>query len=493
MPKPQILLVDDSELMRGALERALGMEYTVSGVASRAEALKRLSPPPDAVLLDLRLDESDPTNTEGLALLEELRQRHPDVPVIMITAYGDVESAVACMRRGAADFIQKTSDLRELKARIEKALEQAQVATRLREIEQRLDVVEPRQLVGTSDAIRRVKELVAGAAKDGRVTVLLTGESGTGKELVARAIHASGPRARRPFIGAALIDRPASTIEGELFGYEPGAFTDARRRHVGLLERAHGSVLFLDEIGTLPQEIQPKLLRFLEERVITRLGGGVEIPVDVQVVAASNSDLRDLVHQGRFREDLYYRLRVYEIRLPPLRDRPEDIPLLVDHFLARFEAAARGVKGVATDALDAMMRYRWPGNVRELRNAIEAAVIKASLRRHPRIELEDLPEDVRFALVNEPSTADRGGANAAEGSLALALARTELAAIDRALRACGGKKTEAWKMLGLNDRFALRRRVHHLLGNYPELAQEFPALAAAYRRGARPRRPATSE
>jgi two-component system, NtrC family, response regulator AtoC len=474
-----ILLVDDSEAFRRSLGRALARDYRVTAVSGAEPAYAELSPPPDAVLLDLRLAGDDCDDQESLILLRQLKAMLPQVPVIMVTAFGDVETAVECMRLGAADFIQKGGDFRELKARIEKALEGARVSSRLRQLEEELAVSQPRELLGTSRPMREVKEMIAAVAREALISVLITGETGTGKELVARSLHMSGRRSDQPFVGVALAALPGSTVESELFGHEKGAFTDAQRLHIGLIERAHGGVLFLDEIGELSSAVQVKLLRFLEERVIHRLGGQREIPVDVQVVAATNADLASLIRRGRFRDDLYYRLKVCEIRLPAVRERDEDIGLLTEHFLVKF-GQGKGITFASEAAADALTRYRWPGNVREVRNAIEAAVLKASLHHRHAIEFEDLPEEIRTAARDSAPVIP--GDDEAPASLEEALARTELAHVDEALRRAGGRKSEAWKLLGLNDRFVFARRVRRLCSRYPDLAARYPAITAAFGR-----------
>ncbi|MFZ5926296.1 MAG: sigma-54-dependent transcriptional regulator [Acidobacteriota bacterium] len=472
--KPVLLLVDDNEAFRRSLTAALSREYEVQVAASRAEARQLVVCRPDAVLLDLRLDDADPANAEGLEFLRELRRDWTGIPVVMITGYGDVATAVECMREGAVDFVEKVADLREIRARLERALEHAHLVHRMEALEEELRIVAPRELVGDSPQMREVKALVAAAAQDASITVLIEGETGTGKELVARAIHASGPRRSKPFVAVAIAALPATMVESELFGYEKGAFTGAERRHIGHLERAHGGVLFLDEIDELEPSVQVKLLRFLQERVLTRLGGAGEIPVDVQIVAATNEDLRRLVQEGKFREDLYHRLRVFEIRLPALRDRRNDISLLVNYFFQKLGGPARGLSGIEPAASDLLCRYRWPGNVRELRNTMERAILKAGIAKHRRIEVSDLPAELK-----EPAAADTPYV-AEDAALEEALARTELAEVERALEKAGGKKTEAWKLLGLNDRYALRRRVLRLLENYPSLADQFPRVRAAY-------------
>jgi DNA-binding NtrC family response regulator len=368
------------------------------------------------------------------------------------------------------DFIQKVADLREIRARLERALEHARLARRVAQLEQE---IEPRELIGESIRMREVKEFVAAAAREGNVTVLVVGETGTGKELVARAIHACGPRREGPFVAVHIAGLPETMVESELFGHERGAYTGAHQTVAGYLERAHGGVLFLDEIDELKADIQVKLLRFLEERKITRLGGSKQIPIDIQLVSATKAPLGERVSEGRFRADLYYRLRVFEIRLPPLRERREDIPLLAVHFFKTFGGPARGVTGIAQEAMDLLCSYDWPGNVRELRNVIEAAILKATLRQHRQVEPSDLPVEIHGAIACPTSRAERS-------LLEEALARAELAEVERALAQTGGKKTEAWKLLGLNDRFALRRRVRRILQSHPQLAEQFPMVCAAY-------------
>ena len=474
MAKPILLLVDDNDAFRASLEGALSRDYGVKAAASRKEARSLLIPSPDAVLLDLRLDDSDPTNFEGLEFLKELRRERPAIPVVMITGYGDVSAAVECMREGAVDFVEKVTDLREIRVRLVRALEHAHLAQRVAALEEELEIVAPRDLIGECPQMREVKALVAAAAHDGNVSVLIEGETGTGKELVARAIHASGPRRTKSFVGVAVAALPPTTVESEIFGHEKGAFTGAHESRSGYFERARGGVLFLDEIDELDSGIQVKLLRFLEERTFTRLGGVREISVDVQIVTASNDDLRRLVSEGKFRDDLYHRLRVFEIRLPPLRDRRGDIHLLVNHYFGKLGGPPRGISGVEPAAMDLLCRYRWPGNVRELRNVIESALLRAGIRKHNRIEAGDLPSDLTGDLRPE----DQGISE--DGALGEALARAELAEVERALEKTGGRKTEAWKLLGLNDRYAMRRRVLRILSSHPHLADQFPRTREAY-------------
>lgn len=479
--RPTLLVIDDSAEYCSALDRALATSYRVGTAQTAAEAIARSSPAPDMILLDLRLDPHSDSEDQAQELLRYFVRELPETPVLIITAYGDVDRAVECMRLGAADFVEKGKGTAELKVRLERALERAQLASRVQQLEAELAVVEPRELIGKSAALAQVKELIAGVARDGQVTVLVTGETGTGKELVARAVHASGARASRPFAPVAIAALPPSTLESELFGHEKGAFTDAKRRHIGVIERAQGGVLFLDEIAELAQGSQVKLLRFLEERVITRLGGEQEIAVDVQVIAATNAVLKESVANGRLREDLYYRLRVCEIHLAPLRERREDVPLLVEHFVSRL-GRSRGVVSQTAEAMECFMACDWPGNIRELRNAVEAAVLRAGLRRSTQIAYGDLPEEMRGGgAVHVTQTAGSEGPMVEPLiSLPEALARAELEQVERALRASGGRKSEAWKVLGLNDRFALTRRVKRIVARFPALAANYPNVQEAF-------------
>jgi DNA-binding NtrC family response regulator len=477
MPKPVLLLVDDNQDALNSLTRLLKREYEVRTATTQSEALQQLSPPPDIALLDMRLEEDEPDNREGIALLETLHQQFPDMPVLMHTAHGDVDAAVECVRLGAVDFIEKPrADISEITVRLARALEQARLRRRVTNLEQELNLIEPRQIVGASKQIVEVKQAIEAVASDGHVTVLIEGESGTGKELVARALHASGWRQSGPFVPVVLASLPPALIEGELFGYESGAFTDARRRHIGYLERAKDGLLFLDEIGELELPLQVKLLRFLEEREFERLGGTTAIKVDVQVVAATNSDLRAEVKAGKFREDLYFRLKGFEIKIPPLRERPEDIPLLVDHFLNLFHQQGRKVLRCSPQAMDRLLQSQWPGNIRQLRTTMESALFRAFYRKHMEVEVEDLPPE----LTESETTPQEALPSTDEVSLDEALAKTELAYIERALQQVQGKKTEAWKLLGLNDRFALLRRVKKIADRYPHLMNGFSFVKSAY-------------
>ena len=470
MSSPTLLIVDDNGGFLASLKRALRQDYDVRTAPSQEEALQQLSPPPNVVLLDLRMDEDDPTNREGIELLQTLNDRFPDLPILMITAHGDLDAAVECMRQGAVDFIQKSrANVQEIKTRLERALEHARLSRRVSELEREIQLVEPRKIVGAGTAIENVKRYIEAVARDANATVLIRGETGTGKELVARAIHASGRRREGPFVPVVLNALPDETIESELFGYERGAFTGAEKRRIGYLEKAHGGLLLLDEIGEMHPDVQVKLLRFLEEREFERLGSTEPIEVDVQIVTATNADLERRVDAGRFREDLYFRLKVHEIVVPPLRERREDIPLLVDHFLQLFRGQGKEVVSIAPKALDALKKHDWPGNVRQLKNALESAIFRAGMHQHEEVTMDDLPAEVQ-----EPDTPSSVDLDAEDTDIDALLARAELSYAEQALKAAEGKITEAWKLLGYNDRFVFSRRIRRILERYPNVAGDFP-------------------
>jgi DNA-binding NtrC family response regulator len=371
-----MLLVEDDPLIRRSLSSRLRRSgHRVREVDTVDGARRALSAENfDAVLLDYRL----PDGT-GFDVMERVEQDQPGVPCLILTAHASVQHAVEAMRRGAFTYIEKPVDAETLEVQVSKALEARDLALENRKLRR---LREPsrgaRAFLGVSLAADRVRELIRRVAASPARAILVHGESGSGKGVVARAIHEESPRAERSFVPITCSAVPDNLLESELFGHEPGAFTDARKRKMGLLEAADKGTMFLDEIGDMPEGLQAKLLGVLEEHKFRRIGGLKEIEVDVRVVSATHRDLDELVKSGRFREDLLYRLRVIPIEIPPLRDRPEDIPILAAHF-AREIAAGWGRKApqIADDAMDVLRHRAWPGNVRELRNAIERAVILA--------------------------------------------------------------------------------------------------------------------
>ncbi len=393
-----IFLVDDDDGSRDAMKRTLErVGYTLRAFPSAEEALEQLAAgaPVDAIVSDVRMPEMD-----GYEFLRAVRVEHPNLPFLLVTAYAEVEDAVAALQEGADDYLTKPVKMQELRQRVQLQLERRVLSEENRRLHQRLEKTFGFEgIVGHSPAMEQLLERLRVAAPT-RSTVLIVGESGTGKELVANALHQNSPRSKGPFVAINCGAIPGEILESELFGHEKGAFTGAHQKRIGLIERASGGTLFLDEISELSPDLQVKLLRVLEERHIMRVGGAVQIPVDFRLVAATNRDLAKWVDTGRFRQDLFYRLKVVTLAIPPLRERREDIALFVQHFLEYFNTELdRSVHGVHPAVLSALKRQQWPGNVRELRNLIESMVLFAG---SDEISIEDLPADYRMASETGP-------------------------------------------------------------------------------------------
>ena len=448
-----ILVIDDEAAIRESLEVLLTLEgYTVRMAVDGEEGLRVLDLENfDLVLLDLALP-----GQSGLELLPLIKERQPELPVIMITAYGTVDNVVDAIRAGAENFVQKPWDNEKLLADIRSAVARHKAEEEnlqlKRTLKQRYNFS---NIVGKSEIMLRVFDLVAQVAPS-RSTVLIQGESGTGKELIAKAIHANSPRRDKPFVPINTGAMPSELLESTLFGHVKGAFTSAIASKKGLFEVANGGTLFMDEIATMGMDTQAKILRVLQDRRFMHLGGIQEIQVDVRIIAATNIDLRQAVRDGRFREDLFYRLNVISVDLPPLRSRREDIPLLVNHFL-EFYANENGLspRKLSADALRALVDYEWPGNVRELENSIERA---CALSSGPILHLGDLPT----LLQNQGLEARRSvaaGELVAEGSQAqlTTLAEMEREAILGAIRALNGDKLQAAKLLGIGKTTLYRK------------------------------------
>ncbi len=388
----RLLIVDDEADGRAALaELVQRWGFEVVAAADGAEALRRaIEWHPDVILTDLVMP-----NMDGLWLLRALRAEMPDVPVLLLTGRGSIQVAVQAIQEGAFDFIEKPLEIDRLRLVLDRALEKKETMREVQALRRRVAALAPgSDLVGGGPAMGRVVELLKKVAPS-TASVVVTGESGTGKEIVARAIHGLSPRAARPFVAVNCSAIPAGLIEAELFGAEKGAFTGADQRRLGTFELAHHGTLFLDEIGELPAEFQAKFLRVLEERRFRRLGGRAEVEVDVRVICATNRDLREEVRRGRFREDLFFRLNVFSVHLPALRERREDVPVLAQHFVEKFNGeTGKRVRGFTPAALAALQAHAWPGNVRELRNAVERAMI---LVEGETIGAEQLPPDLAGA------------------------------------------------------------------------------------------------
>ena len=443
--KPVILVVDDEKNTREGLARALRGEYEVAEAENGLRALEWLeTQAADVVLSDLRMPGLD-----GMALLARLLARDPRPVVILLTAYGNIETAVEAMRRGAYDFLAKPVNLDRLELLLKRALGERRLDAENQRLKAQLDAKFGfENIIGASPAMQEVFQTIRQVAPT-RATVLIQGESGTGKELVARALHQCSPRAQGPFVPVHCAALAPTLLESELFGHEKGAFTGAVERRRGRFELADGGTLFLDEVGEIDPALQVKILRVLEERKFERVGGTETVEVDVRLVAATNRDLKKRVEEGVFREDLFYRLYVVSLTLPPLRARDGDIVLLAQHYLKALAAEnGKALKGLTPEAMDALTAYAWPGNVRELRNVIERMVV---LSHGDRLGVRDLPANLRAA-------AGHGGAGARPGT---ALRDAERQLIEEALRRHKGHRTRAARDLGIS-----RRTLHRKLNEF---------------------------
>ena len=450
MLKPTVLIVDDEKPTREGLRAALEDRYDVYIAEDGASAIRLLEEDPfDVMLTDLRMP-----GVGGLALLKRAKSLSKPPICILLTAYGSEEMAVDAMRHGADDYIAKGRlQIDELEMRIARALRSQKLETENRELRTQIDTkfgIE--NVIGQSPAMQEIFELVQQVAP-ARASVLVLGESGTGKELIAQAIHNLSPRAKQPLVTVHCAALSPTLLESELFGHEKGSFTGAHERRIGRFEQANGGTLFLDEIGEIDPAIQVKLLRFLGERTFERVGSGTTQTADVRLIAATNRDLETEVAEGNFREDLFFRLRVVEIRMPNLRDRGTDILLLANAFLKEFaQENAKPIDALHPDATEALMNHPWPGNVRELRTAIEHAVV---LCRSSQVTMRALPPSVR----GDTPAIPHHQAKDMLGKKTLTVGDAEKALIIRALKESKGNRTEAAKKIGMSRR-TLHRKLH---------------------------------
>ncbi len=443
----RLLLVDDDRALCEALEsglRARGL--SVVWRTSADEALLLLDTEDfDVVLTDLNM-----RGTDGIELCRRVQATRPDVPVIVLTGFGSLDAAVSAMRAGAYDFLSKPVKLDVLTLAVRRAVQHRTLGDEVKRLRTEAAAggahFEP--LVGTSAAMRKVYDLMARVSAS-EVSVLITGESGTGKEVVARAIHARSRRRSGPFVAVNCSAMPEALLESELFGHMRGAFPDAHETRVGLFKQANGGTLFLDEIGDMPIALQPKLLRALQERRVRPVGSGVEVPVDVRLVTATNYDLESAIEEGRFREDLFFRINVVNVALPPLRARSSDILPLAQHFTLQVaKRTDKAVRGISASAAEKLVAYGWPGNVRELQNCMERAV---TLARFEELTVDDLPEKIRDY---KPGYLVVGGDDPSELA---PLEEVERRYILRVLEAVGGNKSVAARVLGIERRTLYRK------------------------------------
>jgi DNA-binding NtrC family response regulator len=443
--KPVILIVDDEKNIREGLGRALRRSYDILLAESGTAALDLLSENSvDVMLSDLRMPGMD-----GMTLMQRALAVSPHLICILLTAYGNIETAVEAMRSGATDFLTKPVNLDQLELVLTRVLRSRRAETENQQLREQLDSkFGMENIIGNSPAMHEIFETVRQVASS-RATVLIQGESGTGKELIAKAIHRLSSRKNGPFVPVHCAALSSTLLESELFGHEKGAFTGAVERRKGRFELADGGTLFLDEIGEIDASVQVKILRALEERRFERVGGQAPVDVDTRLIAATNRDLKKMVDEGTFREDLYYRLYVVVIQLPALRERTGDIPLLLKHYLDVFNRENdRSIEGVSPEALDLLTAYDWPGNVRELRNVVEQMVV---LSRSQRIGIRDLPPHIRDRAASGATVQVSGGT----------LEELEKAAIVQALKRTGGNRTRAAEALGIS-----RRTLHRKIAEY---------------------------
>ena len=462
----RVLIVDDDKNTRDGLERALRREYDVTAVENAESALVLLAEERsfDIMLSDVRMPGMD-----GLTLLQRALARQPGLIGILLTAYGNVEMAVDAMKRGAFDFLMKPVNLDHLDLLLKRAVRSSEMENENEQLRRQLDdKYGMEQMIGSSVVMQDVFEVIRQAAPT-QATILIQGESGTGKELVAQAIHRMSSRSKGAFVAVHCAALAPTLLESELFGHEKGAFTGATGRRVGRFELADGGTLFLDEISETDPAIQVKLLRVLEERRFERVGGEQSIEVDIRLIAATNKNLQALVTQGKFREDLFFRLDVVNINLPPLRDRVGDVALLGARFIKEFaEKNAKQVDGFTPDAMDALNRYQWPGNVRELRNTVEKMVV---LSRGPRLTLRDVPVPIRQAVGVEGSATTLPRSTGAAGGGDASLADVTRQLIFDTLRKHGNNRSRAAQEMGMS-----RRTLHRKLNEYEKAGLLTPEL-----------------
>ena len=448
----RVLIVDDDEGHAQAVAESLARINCDCKVAASGERGAQLihSESWDVVVTDLRMGEVD-----GLEILRLTKEELPDAEVIVLTGHGSIASAVTAMQHGAYTYLTKPLDIGELRSAVEKASARLRLIRRNAELRQSLDERFGFEgVIGNSPQMHSIIDILKSVAPTDS-TVLIHGENGTGKELVARALHQNSPRKNKPFVPLNISALPDSILESELFGHEAGAFTGAMGRRIGKFEHANGGTLFLDEVGEMPMDTQVKLLRVLEERKITRLGANDELPINVRLVAATNADLQKFVQDGKFREDLYYRINVVSINLPPLRERTGDIPLLMEHFLRDLtKRTGRDAQGFSRAARKALYAYHWPGNIRQLRNTIERMLV---LDNDGVLDIDGLPPEIAVLVKDQLPDADEEIPSGADALIGRPMTEVEKHYIQRALDLTDGNREEASRMLEIGERTLYRK------------------------------------
>lgn len=448
----RVLVVDDDEAHAQAVAESLERINCECRVAASGEAgAKRIASESwDVVVTDLQMGEID-----GLEILRQTKEELPDAEVIVLTGHGSITSAVTAMQHGAYTYLTKPLDIGELRSAVEKASARLRLIRRNAELRRSLEERFGFEgVIGNSPQMHRIIEILKNVSPTD-TTILIHGENGTGKELVAKAIHQNSPRKNKPFVPLNISALPDSILESELFGHEQGAFTGASGRRIGKFEYANGGTLFLDEVGEMPMDTQVKLLRVLEDRKVTRLGANDEMEINVRLVAATNANLKKMVDDGSFREDLYYRLNVVSIQLPPLRERPGDIPLLMEHFLKELtQKTGRQAEGFSRTARRALLSYHWPGNIRQLRNTIESMLV---MDTDGLLDVDGLPDEIAPLATDDDHPADGPAAVGADNLIGRPMEEVEKFYIQRSLELTEGNREETARLLGIGERTLYRK------------------------------------
>lgn len=473
MSRPRIVLLDDSPAFASSLQRGLHTSFEVRCATTVAEAETALNDVVELILLDVVLDEKAVNDRTGLKFLEWAVRERPDVPVVVLTGHGEDNLEVEALRLGAADYIEKGElNLKLLRAKMDALLQRRRERLQSQEMRSRLAAYESNVLIGDSDTIHALRDLIQQLAGSD-ATVFITGESGAGKEVVARALHHAGPRKEKPFLAINCAALSAGLLESELFGHERGAFTNAYDRRIGAFERADGGTLLLDEVTEIEIGLQAKLLRVLQEKRIQRVGGSSPIPVDLRILATTNRVPEAAVKEGKLRQDLFYRLNVLRVEVPPLRQHADDVAPLAGHFLeAQRQRMATPVRRFAPRTMELLKRYAWPGNVRELENIVARACALC--------KGEEIPKELVAPWLSASPSGSKGTISDDDLDIERRSAAAQLQAIASALVRTNGGKQEAQRLLGFADRSTMRRRVHYLRKRFPDLWKQFAGLGEHY-------------